>query len=181
MAFRAGYVNVGLVEYEGIQSEISHHKGLGRFGDLNMELTHMYTDRHNLTTGAGDLLDRAGQLGRAKHRVNLNSIWRKGNWTWFNQIRCVDSVVLSNAAPENRSNQAPPTAPLSWAERLKRVFDIDISVCPLCGGTLRVIADVTDPDVIRTILAHLKQRAPPVAAPRRTQLNVLQNDLFASS
>ena len=33
-----------------------------------------------------------------------------------------------------------PTAPLTWAERLKRVFDIDISVCPLCGGTLRVIA-----------------------------------------
>jgi len=25
---------------------------------------------------------------------------------------------------------------LSWAERLKRVFDIDISVCPLCGATL---------------------------------------------
>jgi len=54
---------------------------------------------------------------------------------------------------------------LSWAERLKRVFDIDISVCPLCGGTLRVIADVTDPDAIRTILAHLKQRAPPDAGP----------------
>jgi hypothetical protein len=61
------------------------------------------------------------------------------------------------------------------------VFNIDISVCPLCGGTLRVIADVTDPDVIQTILAHLKQRAPPVAAPRRTQLNVHQNDLFAAS
>jgi antirestriction protein ArdC len=36
-------------------------------------------------------------------------------------------------------------APLTWAEQLKRVFDIDISVCPFCGGTLRVIADVTDP------------------------------------
>jgi hypothetical protein len=30
------------------------------------------------------------------------------------------------------------------------VFDFDISVCPLCGGTLRVIADVTDPDAIQT-------------------------------
>jgi len=28
-----------------------------------------------------------------------------------------------------------------------------------------VIADVTDPDAIRTILAHLKQRAPPDAGP----------------
>ena len=41
-------------------------------------------------------------------------------------------------------------------QRLKRVFEIDISVCPRCGGTLRVIADITDPDVIRTILDYLK-------------------------
>jgi hypothetical protein len=27
-------------------------------------------------------------------------------------------------------DQAQPTAPLTWAERLKRVFDIDISDCP---------------------------------------------------
>jgi hypothetical protein len=45
---------------------------------------------------------------------------------------------------ESAVDQARPTAPLTWAERVKRVFDIDISVCPLCGGTLRVIADVTD-------------------------------------
>ncbi|MBT3834059.1 MAG: hypothetical protein HOF53_21600 [Gammaproteobacteria bacterium] len=59
---------------------------------------------------------------------------------------------------------APPCSPLSWAERLKRVFDIDISVCPLCGGTLRVTADVTAPDAIQTLLVHLRQRAPPDAA-----------------
>ena len=62
---------------------------------------------------------------------------------------------------ETAVDQAPHCSPLSWAERLKRVFDIDISVCPLCGGTRRVIADVTDPDTIQTILAHLRQRAPP--------------------
>jgi len=74
-----------------------------------------------------------------------------------------------------------PTAPLTWAERLKRVFDIDISVCPLCGGTVRVIADVTEPDVIQTILAHLKQRAPPGAMRRKTPFKGAQNDLFAAS
>jgi hypothetical protein len=37
----------------------------------------------------------------------------------------------------------------------------------LCGGTLRVIADVTDPDAIQTILAHLRQRAPPDAVQAR--------------
>jgi hypothetical protein len=31
-------------------------------------------------------------------------------------------------------------APMNWAQRLKRVFVIDIEACPECWGTLRVIA-----------------------------------------
>ena len=81
---------------------------------------------------------------------------------------------------ETSVDQALPCSPLSWAERLKRVFDIDISVCPLCGGTLRVIADVTDPDAIQTILAHLRQRGPPDAVHRQRPGQGPQNDLFAA-
>ncbi len=29
---------------------------------------------------------------------------------------------------------------LTWAQRLNRAFEFDVTVCPLCGGTLRVIA-----------------------------------------
>ena len=54
-----------------------------------------------------------------------------------------------------------PLAPLTWAERLKRVFLIDISQCPHCGGTLRVISDITDPRVIGRILDHIRDRGPP--------------------
>ena len=39
---------------------------------------------------------------------------------------------------ETAVDQALHCSPLSWAERLKRGFDIDISVCPLCGGKGRV-------------------------------------------
>ena len=73
--------------------------------------------------------------------------------------------LTASTPAEPTDDRALPSGPLTWAERLKRVFDIDISVCPLCGGTLRVIADVIDPDVIQSILAHLKQRAPPGATP----------------
>jgi len=104
-------------------------------------------------------------------------------------------VVPGSANPAHKKRQKPaastpaepaidqvlPSAPLTWAERLKRVFDIDISVCPLCGGGVRVIADVTEPDVIQTILAHLKQRAPPGAMRRKTPFKGAQNDLFAAS
>jgi hypothetical protein len=49
-----------------------------------------------------------------------------------------------------------------------------------CGGTLRVIADVTDPDAIQTILAHLKQRAPPDAGRRQKPGQGPQNNLFTA-
>ena len=53
-------------------------------------------------------------------------------------------------------------APLTWAQRLKRVFNIDITLCPLCGGTMRVIADITDPDIIQKILDHIEAQPPPL-------------------
>ena len=63
-----------------------------------------------------------------------------------------------------------PLAPLSWAERLKRVFKIEIERCPKCGGKLRVIAAVTEPDVIRKILDHVhQQQAPPRQPPGRVR------------
>ena len=34
--------------------------------------------------------------------------------------------------------------------------------CPLCGGTMRVIADITDPDVIQKILDHIEAQPPPL-------------------
>jgi hypothetical protein len=38
---------------------------------------------------------------------------------------------------------------------MHRAFAIDVLVCPHCGGRLRLIATLHDPDVIRKILAHL--------------------------
>ena len=55
-------------------------------------------------------------------------------------------------------------APLTWAQRLRRVFNIDITLCPLCGGTMRVIADITDPELIQKILDHIAAQPPPLKA-----------------
>ena len=48
---------------------------------------------------------------------------------------------------------------MTWAQRLKRVFGIDIETCPACGGAVKVIACIEDPVVIKKILDHLKQKA----------------------
>ena len=53
---------------------------------------------------------------------------------------------------------------MTWAQRLKRVFDIDVETCRICGGAAKVIACIEDPVVIQKILAHLEEKAPTRAA-----------------
>ena len=64
-------------------------------------------------------------------------------------------------------NEPNARASMSWMHLLRRVYDIDVSVCPNCGGALKVLAVITDPGIVASILAHLGRRevrAPPVAA-----------------
>ncbi len=59
----------------------------------------------------------------------------------------------------------------SWARLLKRVFALEMATCPFCQrGTLRIIAVITQGEVISKILRHLKRAAdPPPIAPARAR------------
>jgi hypothetical protein len=46
----------------------------------------------------------------------------------------------------------------NWARRLKRVFGIEIEQCARCGGGLRVIASIEEPELTECILAHRRER-----------------------
>jgi hypothetical protein len=46
----------------------------------------------------------------------------------------------------------------SWAQLIKRVYEADPLVCPSCGGKMKVIAFITEHDVVDKILRHLKRR-----------------------
>jgi hypothetical protein len=69
-------------------------------------------------------------------------------------------------------------AAMTWAQRLKRVFNIDIEVCGRCGESVKVIASIEDQDIIDRILAHLRDKelttpslpllTPPSRAPPET-------------
>lgn len=48
---------------------------------------------------------------------------------------------------------------MTWAQRLKRVFNIDIETCNHCGGAVKIIADIEDPAVIEKILTHPNKKA----------------------
>ena len=47
------------------------------------------------------------------------------------------------------------------------MFQFELTVCDQCGGTVKIVAAVTDPSSIRTYLeVGLPARAPPIAAAR---------------
>jgi hypothetical protein len=48
-------------------------------------------------------------------------------------------------------------ASMTWAQRLKRVFNIDIETCREGGGAVKVVARIEDPMVTEKILIHLRK------------------------
>ena len=55
----------------------------------------------------------------------------------------------------------------SWAQLIKRIYEVDPLVCPSCGSEMKVIAFITEHEVVDAILRHLERkesqgaRAPP--------------------
>jgi hypothetical protein len=44
---------------------------------------------------------------------------------------------------------------IKWNELLKRVFKKDALICHKCGHSMKIVADITDPEVIKKILKAL--------------------------
>ena len=83
------------------------------------------------------------------------------NLTRFHGVFAPNCKHRKSVVPKRKPNEEQPNkplAPMTWTQRLKRVFAIDIETCPVCGGNLRVIACIEDPEVIARILDHVRQR-----------------------
>ena len=100
-----------------------------------------------------------------KPRVNL---------TRFHGVFAPNSKYRALVTPAKRgkgrkvksSNEALDQTPaekhisMTWAMRLKRVFEIEIETCSECGGDVRIIASIEDPAVIKKILDYLDDNTP---------------------
>lgn len=92
-----------------------------------------------------------------KPRVNL---------TRFHGVFAPNSQHRAQITPAKRGKGNPTRAlgeqdatprhvSMTWAQRLKRVFHIDIETCSQCGGKAKIIACIEDPVVIQKILDYL--------------------------
>jgi len=80
--------------------------------------------------------------------------------------------LLGDAAPTllgpQRRDPVPLEARRSWARLIRQVYEVDPLLCPRCGGTMKILAVIERPAIIRQIFAHLglpavapSLRAPP--------------------
>ena len=69
------------------------------------------------------------------------------------------AAAANPASPHGAASAADCSPSLTWAQRLKRVFGIDLETCRQCGGRLRVIASIEQPALIERILGHLGRAA----------------------
>jgi hypothetical protein len=66
------------------------------------------------------------------------------------------------------SEVAPSAATRAWARLIKQVYEVDPLVCARCGGPMRIIGFIEQPEIIEEILTHLRlwsaaAHSPPVA------------------
>ncbi|MBL7669836.1 MAG: transposase [Bdellovibrionaceae bacterium] len=87
---------------------------------------------------------------------------------------------LNSRASNDKKSHAKKSNRIRWANLLKRVFDIDITICPKCRGKVRIISAIEDPAVISKILNHLGlPSTPPRLHPARGPPDSEQSDLFS--
>jgi len=93
------------------------------------------------------------------------------NLTRFHGVFALNSKYRARVTPARRGKHkrnhltdeadrtpAEKRASVTWAQRLKRVFNIEIETCGECGGDMRIIASIEDPIVIQKILAPLDKK-----------------------
>jgi hypothetical protein len=87
----------------------------------------------------------------------------------------VQLVLPIEAAAPKKRKRPRGAGRTSWAKLLARVFKVDVSVCPTCGGPMKIVGFITDPDDVSHELGGtgMAARAPPRASSTQLQLPML--------
>lgn len=131
--------------------------------DIQVQRTAKTLDQRDGTTHVIfeplDFISRLASLV-PKPRVNLTRF--HGVFAPNSKHRALVTPAKRGKGKKTKTSDQTPTerrAAMTWAQRLKRVFNIDIETCGECGGAVKVIACIEDPAVIKKILDHLNEKA----------------------
>ena len=154
------YTARGAVSLERLQEDAN--------GDLVYTFTHPWSDG---TTGIRlsplELLEKLAALVPLPH---VHLVRYGGCLAPHSALR--NAIIPTPRQQGVDGEETPRGTPYwTWARLLKRVFALEMGTCPFCQrGVLRLIAVITQGEVISKILRHLKRSAdPPPIAPARSR------------
>src|SRR5215467_12015395 len=150
------YTARGAVSLERLQEDAN--------GDLVYTFTHPWSDgTTGITLSPLELLEKLAALVPLPH---VHLVRYGGCLASHSHLR---GAIIPTPRQQGVDKEATDTGSLCWrwARLLKRVFALGMARCPWCQErTLRIIAAITQGEVIRTILRHLKLAVdPPAMAP----------------
>jgi hypothetical protein len=133
-------------------------------GDVGYSLKTPY--RHGTTHVLFEPLDFIARLAALVPPPRLNL-------TRFHGVFAPNSPYRARITPARRGRDGKPKSSepsedrtpaeqrsaMRWAQRLKRVFRIDVETCPRCGGTVQIIASIEDPPAQATEALRLSAPA----------------------
>jgi hypothetical protein len=84
---------------------------------------------------------------------------------WRSAIVPVPAAGAAGPSGVAGSDGPRPPGRLSWPTLLRRVFSLEVLICPRCGGPRRIVGAVTEPAAVRRLLAALGLAAEPPPPP----------------
>ena len=127
-------------------------------GNVRYQLKTPYRD--GTTHVIFEPLDFIARLAALVPRPRVNLTRFHGVFAPNSKLRAVVTPAKRGKGNETQT-PAERRAAVTWAQRLNRVYNLDIQTYPVCGGAMKVIACIEAPVVIKKILDHLKEKATP--------------------
>jgi len=149
---------------------------LQRLGDGRVVLQLKRAWRDGTTAVIFDAVDLMSKLVALIPRPRVNTLRFHGVDAAHARLRDQvvpepDELPADRCGSEGHQDPAHRSYRLAWADLLKRVFSVDVLICPHCESRLSRIAWILDPVVIRRILeaVGLPGDSPPLAPARSTE------------
>ena len=137
-----------------------HRLSLTSNGKVRYELKTAYKDgTTHVIFEALDFISRLAALV-PKPRVNLtrfHGVFAPNN-KYRGQVTLRPAKKTKKKGQAKSENGSSKRYKMTWAQRLKRVFDIEVSICAHCGGDVKIIACIEDRATIDKILDHIKKK-----------------------
>ena len=133
-------------------------------GNIRYELKTPYRD--GTTHVIFNPLDFIARLASLVPSPRVNLTRHHGVFAPHHRLRA--QIVPSARGAQKKKGQraegveaTPRHVAMTWAQRLKRVFLIDVTICEHCGGALKIIACIEDKRTVQKILAHVEGATSP--------------------